>query len=193
MEQFAKEVRRRGGAPADPAVYVAEYTNRLMEMVGGRWADLQSGRSLAAEWVVPHAHALLDELRRRGIALYLASGSEMTHVRHEAELLCVASFFTNRLHAPSGGDPSFTKRGVIEQLLADEKIDGAELLGFGDGTVETQEVRRVGGFAIAVASNPRGQSGIHAGKRDRLAAAGADAVISDYREPDRLLAWLFGE
>jgi len=36
---------------------------------------------------VPGSHALLEQLRRRGLTLYLASGTDLKFVRHEAELL----------------------------------------------------------------------------------------------------------
>ena len=59
---------------------------------------------------------------------------------------------------------------------------GEELLGFGDGFVEIEEVRRAGGVAVAVASDETNRRGVHAWKRERLIRAGADIVIGDYRE-----------
>ena len=62
-------------------------------------------------------------------------------------------------------------------------MDGASLLGFGDGYVEIQNVKAVGGTAVAVASDEAGRSGKpDAWKRDRLIGAGADVVIPDYRD-----------
>jgi hypothetical protein len=52
-------------------------------------------------------------------------------------------------------------------------------------------VKRVGGVAVAVASDEVKRKGIHAWKRDRLVRAGADLVIGDYRQADWLMTWLF--
>ena len=49
----------------------------------------------------------------------------------------------------------------------------------------------MGGVAVAVASDEVNRRGIHAWKRDRLARAGADLIIGDYRCRDELLAILF--
>lgn len=193
MQRYADEISTRGGRPAEPTVYLDEYHRRLLAMVHGRWAEVTGRTASTADWAVPNAHSLLERLKTRGVSLYLASGTDITHVRHEAELLDVARFFGRHLYAPTDNSPSFTKRGVIERLLQDEGIEGCELLGFGDGVTETQEVKRVGGVAIAVASVEKGQSGVHADKRERLAAAGADAVIADYRGEREWLPWIFGE
>jgi hypothetical protein len=64
------------------------------------------------------------------------------------------------------------------------------LLGFGDGFVEIEEIKRAGGVAVAVASDEVNRRGIHAWKRDRLVRAGADIVIPEYRRHERLLAYL---
>jgi hypothetical protein len=56
--------------------------------------------------------------------------------------------------------------------------------------VETQEVKRVGGTFVGVASAEPGQSGINAEKRVRLIAAGADIIIPDYSVQSELLTWL---
>ena len=72
-------------------------------------------------------------------------------------------------------------------------LGGAELVGFGDGVVETEEVRRAGGVAVAVASHEPGRAGVNAAKRARLVRAGADVVIADYRGHRRLLRWLFAD
>ncbi|HMF20180.1 MAG TPA: hypothetical protein VKE98_23435, partial [Gemmataceae bacterium] len=79
----------------------------------------------------------------------------------------------------------------IERILADHDLRGEELLGFGDGFVEIEEIKRVGGVAVAVASDEVNRRGINAWKRDRLVRAGADIVIPEYRDRDRLLNFLF--
>jgi phosphoglycolate phosphatase-like HAD superfamily hydrolase len=164
-----------------------------MGVVRQRWGLLESGRVSPAEWVVPNAHAILRNLQARGVPVFLASGTDLEAVTHEGKLLEVLSAFGDRVNAPAGGDPSFSKGRVVDAILATLGIRGEELLGFGDGVVETQEVKRVGGVAVGVASAEYGQSGVNADKRARLAAAGADLIIPDYQEQGSLLSWLWRE
>jgi hypothetical protein len=82
---------------------------------------------------------------------------------------------------------------VIERLLRENDLHGSELLGFGDGFVEIEEVKRVGGVAVAVASDEVRRQGINGWKRERLIRAGADVVIGEYRCQEDLLGWLFDE
>jgi phosphoglycolate phosphatase len=70
-------------------------------------------------------------------------------------------------------------------------LRGEELLGFGDGFVEIEEIKSVGGVAVAVASDEARRQGIDAWKRERLIRAGADIVIPEYRRRERLLEFLF--
>jgi phosphoglycolate phosphatase-like HAD superfamily hydrolase len=191
--RFAEEIRSRGGTPDDPRVYLQMYLDRLMGVVRQRWGVLEAGHAAPTAWVVPNAHAILGNLQGRGVPLFVASGTDFASVSHEAELLEVASFFGNEINAPRNDDPTFTKAAVIERVLRQLGIRGDELIGFGDGVVETQAVKAAGGVAVGVASAEPGQSGVNPDKRTRLAAAGADLIIPDYADQDGLIAWLWGE
>jgi phosphoglycolate phosphatase-like HAD superfamily hydrolase len=193
MTRLAEEIAKRGGRPADPLTYARTYQERLLHMIQGRYDDMRSGRATPADWAVPGAHALLARLHERGLTLVLASGTEVTHVRREADLLGLTPYFDKALFAPVGDDPHFSKRLVIERVLRKHGLRGEELLGFGDGVVETEDVRRVCGVAVAVASEEPPRRGVNAWKRDRLIRAGADVVIADYDCHERLLRWLFAE
>ncbi len=194
MHRVAVVVARRGGRPHDPTQYAGVYQERLLDMIRGRYDDLRTGRASPADWAVPGTHSLLDQLKARGLILVLASGTEVTHVRREADLLGLMPYFDETVFfAPVGDDPHFSKRQVIEHVLREHGLRGDELLGFGDGVVETEEVRRVGGVAVAVASQEPPFRGVNAWKRDRLIRAGADVVIADYLCHEPLLRWLFGE
>ncbi|MCE9566306.1 MAG: HAD family hydrolase [Planctomycetes bacterium] len=194
MEVFVDEVRRRGGTPADSWEYLREYIDRLMRDVRGRWADLETGVAKAADWVVPNAHAILTNIRDKGVPLFVASGTEYDHVACEAKLLGVEAFFPTGINAPKDNDPAFGKGKVIARLLAELGIRGEELLGFGDGVVETGEVKRVGGVAVGVASSEPGSGWgvVQQEKRARLIAAGADLIVPDYSRQDELIRWLWG-
>ena len=109
----------------------------------------------------------------------------------ESELLGVGQFF-EEIHAPDTGDRSFSKRGVIDRILAKHGLRGDQLISFGDGVVETGETRKAGGVAVAVASDEGGDGTINQWKRVRLAEAGADWVVPDYTHHDVWLPQLLG-
>jgi len=195
MEVFAAEVRARGGTPEETRVYLEDYIERLMRGVRGRWRALETGEAIAGDWVVPGAHDVLAHLCRRGVGLAAASGTDYAHVAHEARLLGIDSYFPAGIQAPKDNDPTFSKGRVIARLLDRLGIRGEELLGFGDGVVETAEVKGVGGVAIGVASSEPGSGPgiVQAEKRAQLLAAGADLIIPDYAQQDELIRWLWGE
>ncbi len=193
MIQLADEVRRRGGTPLDPLEYKHRYHDLLMARIHGRVEALEQGQATPEEWAVPGSHALLEGLKRRGIRLYLASGTDLKYVHHEAELLGVAGYFGEHVYGALDDYRSFSKQMIIERILRENDLRGEHLLGFGDGFVEIEEVKKVGGVAVAVASDEVRREGINAWKRDRLVRAGADVVIPEYRQAGELLAWLFDE
>jgi phosphoglycolate phosphatase len=191
MERFAAEVAARGGTPSTPAVYLQEYLDALMAVVRGRWESLETGTARPEEWVVPNAHGILRRLQDLGVPLVVASGTDLAHVSREVELLRLAPHVAGRVFAPKDNDANFRKRDVIDRAIRELGVRGADLIGFGDGVVETQEVKRAGGVAVGVASNPAGARGVNASKRDTLIAAGADLIIPDYEHAAELLGWLW--
>lgn len=193
MERFAEEVTARCGTPERPGEYLRQYLDRLMAVVRGRWEALEAGRATPAEWVVPNAHGILRRLHEREVPVFVASGTDLAHVAREVELLELTPFVAGRVFAPKDNDPSFRKRDVIARAVAEVGAGPGELIGFGDGVVETQEVKRAGGVAVGVASSEAGVRGVHAGKRETLIAAGADVIIPDYEHAAELVAWLWGE
>jgi phosphoglycolate phosphatase len=191
MMQLADEVRRRGGTPLEPLAYKHRYHDLLMERIRGRLAALESGAATPEEWTVPGSHALLEALRRRGVALYLASGTDLKYVRREAELLGLTPFFGEHIYGALDDYKNFSKQMIVERILRDHGLHGEQLLGFGDGFVEIEEIKKYGGCAVAVASDEAARRGVNAWKRERLVRAGADIVIPDYRRGERLLEYLF--
>lgn len=194
MMRLAEEVERRGGQPEDPLVYKKQYHDGLMRRIENRRSSLSSGKTPRDEMLVPGSIKLLDLLRGRGVQLYLASGTDEVYVREEVSLLGLDEYFGQHVYGAVDDYKSFSKAQVIERILTDNQVDGATLLGFGDGYVEIQNVREVGGVAIGVASDEADRSGQpDLWKRQRLIAAGAHVVIPDFAEADRLVAWLFGD
>lgn len=191
MMQLADEVRKRGGQPLIPLDYKHRYHGLLMKRIQGRLDALASGQVGPADWSVPGSQAILARLQARGLKLYLASGTDLQFVRHEAELLGVAPYFGEHIYGALDDYRNFSKKMIIERILRENQLRGEELLGFGDGFVEIEEVKKVGGVAVAVASDEAKREGIHAWKRHRLVGAGADVVIGDYRCIDVLERTLF--
>jgi len=193
MIQLADEVRARGGLPDEPLAYKKRYHDLLMDRVTGRIDALERGESMPEDWTVPGTHALLENLKNRGLKLYLASGSDIVYVKNEAALLGLSPYFGEHIYGALDDYKSFSKKMIVDRILQENQLHGAELLGFGDGFVEIEEVKQAGGVAVAVASDEVNRQGVNAWKRDRLLRAGADLVIGDYRRHAELTAYLFAD
>jgi phosphoglycolate phosphatase len=194
MIRLAQEVTDRGGVALDPAEYKRMYHDRLQKRIAHRRERLAAGAVAPAEMMVPHSIELLDALIGRGAAIYLASGTDQAYVEEEAHLLGLDRYFGKHIYGAIDDYKNFSKAMVIERILAQNRVDGTELLGFGDGYVEIQNVKAVAGTAVAVASDEAGRSGRpDPWKRDRLIGAGADLVIPDYREHETLVQYLWNE
>ncbi|MCS7021926.1 MAG: HAD family hydrolase [Gemmataceae bacterium] len=214
MELFAELVRSNGGVPPSPLQCATIYQQRLQQRLRQRYEQIRQGKTPAERWLVPGTQQVLEALHRRGLLLFLLSGTDYEQVQTEAELLGLAPFFAQRLFAPKGQEAvAFSKGQVVDQILQTYRLQGGELLGIGDGVVETREVKRVGGTAIGLASaetvapdtsSPGAMSvtakdpsflsdPLVADKAERLAAAGADWIIPDYhRVMPQLLALVDG-
>jgi phosphoglycolate phosphatase-like HAD superfamily hydrolase len=194
MIRLAEEIRKRGGEPREPIEYKQIYHDRLMERIRSRREDLRSGRVPPEDMLVPGAFEMLRRLRDMGMHLYLASGTDEQYVCEEVRLLQLDPYFGEHVYGAIDDYKSFSKAKVIERILEKNRVDGDRLLGFGDGYVEVQNIKAVGGIAVAVASDEANRSGKpDAWKRDRLIGVGADLVIPDFRESEPLLAYLWGE
>ncbi len=194
MIRLADEVRRRGGTPEDPLDYKAVYHQRLMGRIAGRREALRLGQAKPAEMLVPYSIELLGALQQRGVTLYVASGTDEQYVIEEVRLLGLDRYFGPHVYGALDDYKSFSKAMVIQRILEKNRVPGESLLGFGDGYVEIQNVKAVGGTAVAVASDEARRSGLpDPWKRDRLIGAGADLVIPDYRDFRPLVAYLWGE
>lgn len=189
MIRLAEEVQHRGGQPLDPLVYKNEYHDRLMQRIETRREALRTGRAEPQAMVVPGCYDMLDRLQAAGIKLYLASGTDEKYVQEEVRLLGLDIYFGDHVYGAVDDYHSFSKAKVIEKLLEQHGVIGEELIGFGDGYVEIQNVRAVNGTAIAVASDEANRSGKpDKWKRERLIGAGANVVIPDFAEAERLMS-----
>ena len=182
MEWLAGKLKAHGEDAEPPEVYLSEFLDRLQTMIDTRLAGDRE------KLLVPGAKEMLDALRARGITLHLASGTDEEAVWREAALLGVADYFEGRIHGASTAR-AFSKMAVIEAILRDYNVVGTALLSFGDGHVEMECTKRVGGLAVAVASDETtpGSGLIDEAKRARLLAVGADVVIPDFHNATALL------
>ncbi|HUE69260.1 MAG TPA: HAD family hydrolase [Pirellulaceae bacterium] len=187
MIQLAEEVAKRGVTPREPLQYKHQYHDLLWQQVEGRVEGVRSGRVPAEDMTVPGSMQLLESLRDRGLELFLASGTDLKYVRDEVHVLGLTPFFGRHIYGALDDYKKFSKAMIIEQMIRDAGVPGKQIVGFGDGFVEIEEVKKVGGLAIGVASNEETKSGINAWKRNRLIQAGADVIVGDYRELDELL------
>ena len=189
MVQLADRIRERGGQPKDPVWYKKEYLRRLDERIESRREGLRSARIKLDDLLVFGSRDLLENLRARGLALYLASGTDEPFVKAEAELLGVTKYFGPHVYGALDDYKNFSKKMVIDRILRENRIRGEQLLAFGDGYVEIENTKEVGGLAIAVASDEANNGSGHMDqwKRKRLLGVGADVVIPDFRDAAALL------
>ncbi len=191
MIQLAEEIARRGGRPEDPLVYKRMYLDRLWARIQGRVADLKVCRVPADDLMVPGSRPLLEALAARGVRCYLASGTDEPYVLDEAAALGIDAFFAG-IYGAQDDYKRFSKKLLIERIIREHDLSGPEFVAFGDGYVEIEDTKLVGGIAVGVASNEAERAGIDAWKRTRLIQAGADLIVPDFREHEALLGYLFG-
>jgi phosphoglycolate phosphatase-like HAD superfamily hydrolase len=195
MIQLADRIRERGGSPREPLWYKHEYLSRLDARIGARKKSIRTGQLRPDDLLLHGSRALLENLRSRGLQLFLASGTDESFVKEEAALLQVTEYFGPHIYGAQDNYQHFSKKVVIDRILRENAIPGDRLLSFGDGYVEIQNTREVGGLAVAVASDEahNGSGRIDEWKRQRLLGVGADVVIPDYRDADALMRHIFDE
>lgn len=194
MIRLAEEVKKRGGNPRDPIEYKNLYYDRLNPIVRERIARLESGELSGEHLTVNGSVDFLKDLYNRGVRLYLASGTDIEYVVHEAEVLGVASYFKQGgIFGALKDYKNFSKEMVIQQILKDYHLSGSELMIVGDGVVEIKNAKDVNAIALGVASIEHNDYNMNAHKRQRLIDAGADLMITDFSEHEKLTAYLFEE
>ncbi len=195
MKGLVGMVREFGRVPEERILdehgYKEVYNRQLMERVRARRARLESGELGVEDFTIKGALPFLAELQRRGVRLYLASGTDQQDVEQEAAALGYAGMFAGHIYGARGDLSHEPKRVVLERIL---KEIGEEAIGqvvtFGDGPVELRETRKRGGLAVGVASNEERRYGLNLDKRARLIQAGAQLIVPDFSQGPRLLELL---
>jgi phosphoglycolate phosphatase-like HAD superfamily hydrolase len=191
MIQLVEEVKKRGGEPLEPLHYKRVYHERLLERIKDRIVGLKKGSLPREEMLVPGSINLLIGLRDRGVTLYLASGTDIFYVQDEVRVLGIADYFNGGIYGALDHYEKFSKQMLIDEILRTYHLHGSQLVTFGDGYVEIEDTKKVGGIAVGVATDEVTRCGINTWKRNRLIGAGADLIIPDYREYQQLLTYLF--
>ena len=193
MIELAEQVRRRGGRPLDPLQYKHMYLDRLWQRIRGRVESLRKGQANPEDYLVPGSRMLLEALRARGMTLYLASGTDEPFMKEEARLLDVERYFDGGIYGALEDYKSFSKGILIRRIIDSALFRGDEFLAFGDGYVEIEEVKKVGGYAVGAATLEPECLGIDQWKRSRLIGVGADMIVGNYLDIDSLTQALFRE
>jgi phosphoglycolate phosphatase len=191
MIEFAEQIQARGGTPLDPLEYKKIYLDRLHAKIRHRIDALRNGQASPEKYLVPGARALIEALRERGLTLYLASGTDQEYMREEARLLDVARYFDGGVYGALDDYQSFSKKILIQRLISSAACRGEEFLCFGDGYVEIENVKEVGGVAVGVATDEPECREVDAWKRRRLAGVGADFIIPNFLCRRELIDALF--
>lgn len=193
MIALAEEIEKRGGKAEDPLVYKRRYLDLLWEKIKGRVEALESGREDPEKYLVPGSRALLEGLKARGFKMYLASGTDHAYMKREAELLDVSRYFDGGVFGALDDYKSFSKAILIRKVIEEAGYRGEEFLGFGDGYVEIENVKQVGGVTVGVASDEPECLKVDEWKRTRLVGVGADYIVPNFLGKDELFAMLFDE
>lgn len=193
MIRFHEEIEARGGTSLGAAEYKQMYLDLLWERIKDKVQGLKNGTLKPEDYVVPGALEMLEALHQRGTRLFIASGTDQPNVIEEATALGVAHYAEGHIYGATEDLLNCSKAMVIEKLIKENNLHGSELLGVGDGFVEIEETRAVGGVAIGVATDELNRGGLDEWKRQRLAGVGADVIIPDFREYEALFAYLWGE
>ena len=191
MIELAEQVRSRGGEPLDPLLYKHIYLDRLNTHIKDRIKGLRSGTVSPDALMVPGARPLIEALKQRDLRLYLASGTDKPHLHKEAELLQIDSYFDGCIHGALEDYKNFSKEMLIDRIIREGDFRGKDFLAIGDGYVEIENVKRVGGYAMGAATDEPTCEQVDPVKRKRLLDAGADWIVPNYNRLDELLGTLF--
>ncbi|MCC6798820.1 MAG: HAD family hydrolase [Anaerolineae bacterium] len=192
MRWLEEAVRRYGLAqhPRTAREYKRIYNDRMLRPVRARLAQLESAGDPAATdtLTIAGVRSFLEGLYERGVTLYLASGTDHVFVQEEASALGVSEFFGPHIYGARDESQEDSKERIIQRILTEHELRGAELLVVGDGPVEIFHARSQAAIALGVAADEDQRQGLDPRKRARLLAAGADLIITDFSHCQELLA-----
>jgi phosphoglycolate phosphatase-like HAD superfamily hydrolase len=191
MIELARQVEIRGGTPLDPLQYKRNYLTLLHDKIRHRLEELRNGQCPPEKYLVPGVRPFIEGLATRGLTMYLASGTDQEFMREEARLLDVDRYFSGGVFGALDDYKSFSKKILIQNVIASSGCAGGDFLCFGDGYVEIENVKEVGGVAVGVATDEPECSRVDEWKRKRLVGVGADFIIPNFLCHEELVKRLF--
>ncbi|MCL5743806.1 MAG: HAD family hydrolase [Acidobacteria bacterium] len=191
MIELARQVELRGGRPLDPLQYKKTYLDRLHDKIRHRLEELRRCEVPPETYLVPGVRPMIEDLHGMGLKMFLASGTDQEFMRDEARLLDVERYFDGGVFGALDDYKSFSKKILIQRVIAASGCRGEDFLGFGDGYVEIENVKEVGGVAVGVATAEPECRHVDEWKRQRLASVGADFIIPNFLCHRELLEVLF--
>jgi phosphoglycolate phosphatase-like HAD superfamily hydrolase len=193
MIALAEAIEVRGGKPLEPLAYKKMYLDGLWQKIATRVEALRKGEADPEKYLVPGSRALLEQLRGRGLTMYLASGTDEIYMKEEVRLLGITQYFDGGVYGALDDYKSFSKAILIQRILASADFQGHEFLGFGDGYVEIEEVKQVGGVTVGVATTEPECRVVDDWKRQRLIGVGADYIVPNFLCNEQLVQALFSQ
>lgn len=192
MRWLVDAVRRHGlaGAPLTAAEYKHIYLQRLLLTVDRRVDRVARGEVAPEDAMIAGASEFVRGLRARGVTLYLASGTDHPYVMREATVLGMADDFAGGVYGALDATEANNKERIIQRILDDHGLSGAELVVIGDGPVEIREAVVRGAIALGIASDEVRRRGWNEHKAHRLTQAGADLLAPDFARAERLIQLL---
>lgn len=175
----------------DAKGYKKIYNDELLQMVNAREQKFLRGELSIRELSITDSVEFLRHLFDKGIKLYLASGTDVDDVISESKTLGYDTLFEGRIFGSVGVVTMEAKKIVLDQIL--DTIGPAasgKVVTFGDGPVEIRETRKRGGLTVGVASDELRRFGLNVRKRERLIKAGADLIIPDFSQYNKLAGLL---
>jgi phosphoglycolate phosphatase-like HAD superfamily hydrolase len=180
MIAFAGAVSTRGGTPLAPELYKQRFLDALFRVSDQRTSDLREHRCPPDQYLVPGARAILEDLRGRGITLYLASGTDHDRLHEEAVLLDIAHYFDGGIYGALPDPAAFSKAMLIGRIVQSPGMHASLLIGFGDGPTEIEETHRAGAIAVGLATDEPECRIASPFKRRSLIASGADYIVPNF-------------
>jgi len=192
MRWLAQTVRRHGLArhPKTAMEYKQIYNERLLVPVRERLSRLARGECTQEDLMIACARPFVESLYARGVEMYLTSGTDEVYVAEEVTALGMAEFFNGGIYGARDDTEFYTKDRVIRRILDENDLPGRQLLVVGDGPVEIRNAVARGALSLGVATDEVRRSGWNTRKRQRLLNAGADLLVSDFRQHEPLVCFL---
>ena len=198
MKGLTDLIREFNLVPEDKILNEFEYkkifNDRLMMHVNKRTQKFTDGELNIHDVTIKNAVLFLEKLNKRGMKIFLTSGTDEEDVKREAKLLGYDHYFTGGIFGATMDIKNEPKRTVINNIIEIiGRKNADQIITFGDGPVEIAETRKAGGVTVGIASNEVRRYSINTNKRSRLIKAGADIIIPDYSQMDKLFNLLEGK